>query len=378
MPAVTPTASKHPAFDEVTIGSLTLANRVVVAPMSRVSAEADGRPNERMRAYYEEFARGGFGLVIAEGTFPDLVFGRGYAFQPGLVTAAHVAGWEAVTRAVHAHATPIIAQLMHAGALSQVLAHTAGPSAVLPKGEKMPEYGGEGPYPVPKEMTDADIETAIASFVHAAANALAAGFDGVEIHAANGYLLDQFITSYTNLRSDGYGGTPRERVRVSCRVVGAIRAAMGEDFVVGIRLSQTKVNDLDYRWAGREEAQAIFAAVGASGVDYIHIASEGRDWHETARIAPGLTITQLARQVSGLPVIANGGMHDPEQARTILADGHADLVSLARGALANPDWVLRLRDGIEAEDFDGAMLHPMATIDNQDAWRASRAAGDAR
>lgn len=361
--------AEHPAFAKLRLGSLQLENRVAVAPMSRVSAAPDGRPTQRMSSYYAEFASGGFGLVITEGTFPDFAFGRGYAGQPGLASSAHVDGWREVTDAVHAHRTPIIAQLMHAGALSQILRRTAGPSAVLPKGEKMPEYGGTGPYPVPKEMTQADIEAVISGFAEAAANARAAGFDGAEIHAANGYLLDQFITSYTNLRTDDYGGGPEERVRLSCEVAAAIRAAAGEDFVLGIRLSQTKVNDLDYRWARREEGEAIFAAVSASGIDYLHIASEGRDWHETAQIAPGLTLTQLAREVSGLPVIANGGMHDPAQAGEILAQGQADLISLARGALANPDWVRRVRDGVSPLDFDSAMLHPAATLGNQDAWR---------
>lgn len=189
---------------------------------------------------------------------------------------------------------------------------------------------------------------------------------------ANGYLLDQFITRYTNVRDDGYGGGPGERARLPCEVAAGIRAAVGEDFLLGIRLSQTKVNDLDYRWEGRDEGEAIFAAIGASGVDYLHIASEGRDWHETSLIAPGLTITQLAREVSGLPVIANGGMHDPAQASQVLERGHADLVSLARGALANPDWVRRLHEDRALDDFDGAMLHPSASIYNQDHWRAGR------
>ncbi len=114
------------------------------------------------------------------------------------------------------------------------------------------------------------------------------------------------------------------------------------------------------------------SAVSASGIDHLHIASEGRDWHETSQIAPGLTITQLAREVSGLPVIANGGMHDPAQASQVLERGHADLVSLERGALANPDWVRRLHDGRALDDFDGAMLHPSASIYNQDDWRAGR------
>jgi 2,4-dienoyl-CoA reductase-like NADH-dependent reductase (Old Yellow Enzyme family) len=362
--------SGHAALAEVSLGSLTLSNRFVVAPMSRVSAMPDGRPSERMVSYYAAFAEGGFGLVISEGTFPDFAFGRGYAFQPGLASGGHADGWRAVTRAVHRHGTPILAQLMHAGALSQVLARTAGPSAIAPKGEKMPEYGGSGPFPMPKAMSDGDVESAITGFANAAVRAREAGFDGVEIHAANGYLLDQFITTYTNQRQDGYGGGPRERARLTRDVAQAIRAAAGEDFVLGVRLSQTKVNDLEYRWAGREEAELIFAEVSAGGIDYLHVASEGRSWKETAEIDPGLTITQLARSVTGLPVIANGGIDGPDLAHEIVSDGHADLISLARGALANPDWVHRLRSGEQHASFDPGMLHPRASIYNQDDWSA--------
>ena len=375
MPTAIPTTSLHPVLEPIELGSLALANRVVLAPMSRVSAEPDGRPTRRMADYYEEFAREGFGLVVTEGTYTDAAFARSYASQPGLVTGSHVEGWRAVTEAVHAHAVPIVAQLMHAGALSQVLARTAGPSSVQPAGEKMPEYGGSGPYPLPKEMTDGDIETAVAGFALAALRAREAGFDGVEIHAANGYLLDQFISRSTNRRRDPYGGGPAERARLTCEVAAAVRAAVGDGFVVGVRLSQTKVNDLDYRWAGRGEAEPILTAVAESDVDYLHIASEGRDWQAAGEIEPGLTLTRLARELTGLPVIANGGMHDPRQARRVLAEGHGDLVSLGRGALAAPDWIRRVRNGAGSVAFDRSMLHPRATLENQDRWRAAHAGG---
>jgi 2,4-dienoyl-CoA reductase-like NADH-dependent reductase (Old Yellow Enzyme family) len=366
------------ALDEIALGSLTLGNRVVVAPMTRVSAEPDGLPSEQMTSYYERFAIGGFGLVITEGTFTDFAFARGYRLQPGLVTDRHVGAWRLVTHAVHRHRTAIIAQLMHAGALSQALDRSAGPSAVLPKGEMLEAYGGSGPYRLPKAMTEADIEAAIASFASAAANARAAGFDGVEIHGANGYLLDQFLTTYTNVRTDRYGGTTTNRVRLFCDVAKAVRAAVGDDFIVGMRLSQTKVNDPDYRWSGVDEAEAVFTAVGGSGVDYLHIVDDLRGWREAEQVAPGVTLTKVARQATGLPVIANGGVDDVALLREILAEGHADLVALARGALANPDCVDKLRKGIAPEPFDRAMLHPRATLSNADQWRASRARPEQR
>ena len=222
-------------------------------------------------------------------------------------------------------------------------------------------------------MATADIRTVAEQFGDAALRARAAGFDGVEVHAANGYLLDQFLTDYTNTRTDEYGGTVANRIRFATEVLAEIRHRVGRDFLLGVRLSQTKVNDFTYRWpGGATDAEAIFAALAATGVDYLHIASEGRDFIDTARLSDGRTITALARQVSGLPVMANGGMHDLRQAAEVLDGGHADLLSLGRGALANPDLPQRLSSGAPLDKFDHGMLSPMATIANATTWRANR------
>ncbi|MBE3014151.1 NADH:flavin oxidoreductase [Microbispora sp. NEAU-D428] len=358
----------HPALREGRIGGLVLANRLAVSPMTRVSAEPDGTPTAEMADYYAEFAEGGFGLVLTEGTYTDAAYAQGYHNQPGIVTRRHVEAWREITGRVHAAGSVAVLQLMHAGALSQGNPHrsgTAGPSAVPPRGEMMPEYGGSGPWPLPAAMTRADIAEAVAGFVSSAENAREAGFDGVEVHGANGYLIDQFLTGYTNLRDDFYGGPVGNRVRLAAEVVGAIRAAVGPDFCVGIRLSQGKVNDHGHRWpGGAHDAEIIFAALAEAGATYIHIASEGRDWIETARLDGGVTITGLARRVTGLPVIANGGMHDSARAAQVLADGHADLLSVGRGALANPDLPRRLRAGVPLEEYDHRILDPMATLAN--------------
>ncbi|GAA3204685.1 tRNA-dihydrouridine synthase [Nonomuraea roseoviolacea] len=372
-------SASHPALLSTRIGDIDLANRLAVAPMTRVSAAPDGTPTAEMADYYARFADGGFGLLITEGTYTDAVYSQGYLNQPGIVTEQHVAAWREITGRVHQAGVPIVLQLMHAGALSQgnpYRSETAGPSAVPPVGEKMPEYGGHGRWPTPKPMTADDIEVAVRGFAASAARARAAGFDGVEIHAANGYLLDQFLTDYTNRRDDSYGGPVANRVRLTAEVVSAIKAEVGDDFCVGVRLSQTKVNDFVYRWpGGAHDARIIFSALAAAGASYLHIASEGRDWIETARLEGGVTITGLARQVTGLPVIANGGMHDVAQAAQVLSDGHADVVSIARGALANPDLPHRLAESRPLERFDHMMLQPMATLGNARLWQqAARAA----
>jgi len=216
--------------------------------------------------------------VIANGGRHDSAPSRR---DPGLASSTHVDGWREVTDAVHAHRTPIIAQLMHAGALSQVLRRTAGPSAVHPRERRCLRRRHRSVSGAERDDTT-DIEAVITGFAEAAANAPPAGFDGVEIHAANGYLLDQFITSYTNLRTDDYGGGPEERVRLSCEVAAAIRRQSARTSCSGYGCRRPRSMTL-ITGGRREEGEAIFAAVSASGIDYLHIASEGRDWHETPR-----------------------------------------------------------------------------------------------
>ncbi|WP_101949288.1 NADH:flavin oxidoreductase [Mycobacterium sp. 3519A] len=366
----------HSALSAYRIGHLQLTNRLAVAPMTRVSAAPGGTPTAEMAQYYREFAVGGFGLVISEGTYTDIAHSQGYLNQPGLATDRHIGGWRTVTEAVHAAGTPIIAQLMHAGALSQgnpYSTETIAPSAVVPTGQMLEEYGGAGRWPLPREMTATDIDSVASGFAAAAQRAQSAGFDGVEVHAANGYLLDQFLTLYTNTRTDSYGGNLANRLRLTARIVAEIRRRTGRDFVTGVRLSQTKVNDVSYRWpGGADDAREIFSTVAEAGADYLHIASEGRNFIDTARFPDGRTITAVARQATGLPVIANGGMHALEQAAEVLDGGHADVLSIGRGALANPDLPNRMANGLPFDEFDHAMLTPMATISNVRAWRAGR------
>ena len=231
-------------------GALELPNRLAVAPMTRVSATAQGHATQVMADYYADFAAGGFGLVITEGIYTDRAHAQGYLFQPGLADAAQRDAWRPVVDQVHAHGGRIVAQLMHAGALSQGNPHRAtakGPSAVQPRGQQMAFYRGEGPYRMPEAMTTADIAEAIDGFAQAARRAQQAGFDGVEIHGANGYLLDQFLTTYTNQRADGYGGSLAKRLRLVVEVIEAVRQSTTAGFAIGVRISQSKVNDFTHQ-----------------------------------------------------------------------------------------------------------------------------------
>lgn len=365
----------HIALTPFLLGRINLKNRVVVAPMSRVSTSGDGVPTENMQRYYTTFAQGNFGMIISEGTYTDQAYSQAYTNQPGIVTTEQQHAWYTIVGAVHKAGSVMFLQLMHAGALSQGNRYRhqrLAPSAIQPKGQMMPEYGGSGPFPLPEAMTKRDIQEAITGFAQSALRAREAGFDGIEVHGANGYLIDQFLTNYTNVRTDDYGGSIEKRVRFAVEVLEAIRAVVGRDYPVGMRLSQTKVNDFIYRWPGGEkDAEIIFSALAAAGVSYIHIASEGRNWVETAMIGDKTTITQLARTIARVPVIANGGMHNSQQAASVLKEGHADLISLGSGALANPDWPDRLAEGRTIETFDHAMLQPVATIENALSWRAA-------
>lgn len=368
----TPTAHAG-LFTPLRIGTaLSLPNRLAVAPMTRVSATADGHATELMADYYEAFAAGGFGLVITEGIYTDKAYAQGYLFQPGLADDAQRDAWRAVVDRVHGQGGRIVAQLMHAGALSQGNPYrdtTKGPSVVLPKGQQMAFYRGEGPYRMPEAMSADDIAEAIDGFAQAARRAQEVGFDGVEIHGANGYLLDQFLTAHTNLRDDRYGGSLDKRLRLTVDVIQAVRQATSAPFVVGVRASQGKVNDFTHKWEGGEaDAAHIFRTLGAQPIDYLHT-TEFEAWRP-AFGEHGVSLAALARKQVSVPVLANGSLHDATRAEEMLARQEADFVSLGRGALTHADWPARLRAGVAHEAFDRGLLAPIADLANAIRHRA--------
>ncbi|MBQ5941467.1 MULTISPECIES: NADH:flavin oxidoreductase [unclassified Massilia] len=357
-------------FDPLAIGPMLLPNRVVVAPMTRVSATEQGRATEEMQRYYRSFAEGGFGLVITEGIYTDKAYSQGYLRQPGLADSAQCDAWRPIVRDVHASGARMVAQLMHAGALSQgnpYRSGTRGPSAVRPKGEQMSFYRGAGPYALPQAMSGDEIVEAIRGFADAAARAREAGFDGVEIHAANGYLLDQFLSEAINLREDRYGGMLERRLLLIVEVVEAVRHVVGPGFAVGIRISQAKVNDFAYTWSGAEsDAALVFGTLRKLPLDYLHT-TEFEAWKPAFGTGPSLAA--LAKRYAGLPLIANGSLHDPERAAALVGSGEADAVSLGRGALTHADWPRRVRKGEPIDDFDRAILSPLADLANAAARR---------
>ncbi|WP_026695675.1 NADH:flavin oxidoreductase [Peribacillus kribbensis] len=375
--------NKDVLFEKVTLGSTTIDNRAGVAPMTRTSAGSEGYATDQMVSYYTSFAQGGFGLIITEGIYPDDKYSQGYLNQPGIFNDEQVQAWKKVVDSVHQAGAKIFAQLMHAGALSQgnrFVNETIAPSSVPPKGEQMEFYGGKGPFPTPREVTKEEITEVINGFVKAAKHAVAAGFDGVEIHGANGYILDQFLTDYTNQRTDEYGGSTENRVRLLEEVSKAVREAVGQDFTVGIRISQGKVNDYTHKWAGKEkDAEIIFGQLGQAGLDFIHVTEyeawqpafpegEGTTATDSAFGDGGASLAKLAKKFGKLPVIANGHLENPETAAEIVEKGEADIVTLGKGALANHDWVKKVKAGEPINDFQPEkILSPDARIKDFEA-----------
>lgn len=344
----------------------TLArNRFAVAPMTRVTATEDGLATAIMRDYYLRYAKGGFGLIITEGLYTDKAFSQGYPNQPGLADDQQALEWAKINHELQAQGAMVFAQIMHAGALSQgnrYRSHTVGPSAVQPVGEQMGIYHGKGAYAMPAEITDAEIAEVIQGFADTAARAVdTAGFNGIEIHGANGYLLDQFLTSHTNLRTDHWGGDMKQRMSLLVDVVVAVKQRVGEKVPVGVRISQGKVNDFKNKWLdGESDAQVIFGMLAEAGVDFIHV-TEHEAWKPAFEKGDDSLISFARRYAPGVMIIGNGGLHDPEKADEVLNSG-ADIIALGRGALSNPDYPRRLEANHAFHEFDGSILQPIANI----------------
>jgi 2,4-dienoyl-CoA reductase-like NADH-dependent reductase (Old Yellow Enzyme family) len=334
-------------FAPIVINGRTVTNRLSVAPMTRITATHDGRATETMTRYYERFARGGFGTVITEGIYTDQAFSQGYLDQPGMTDEAQANAWKPVVSGIKAHGALAIAQLMHAGAISQgnrFRDGTVGPSAIQPKGTQMTFYHGKDRYALPAAITEAQIADAINGFAESAGRAIEnAGFDAIEIHGANGYLLDQFLTDYANKRADRWGGSMENRVRLILDTFKAVRAKVGAEVPIGVRISQ-----------------GIFGSLADAGVDFIHV-TDYEAWKPA--FTPGnASLMHLAKRYAPkAAILANGSLHNVERAVAALDDG-ADILTIGRGALANPDFPRRLSERDVLNDFDPAILGPIANV----------------
>jgi len=321
-----------------------------MAPMTR-SRAIDNIPNTLMVEYYAQ--RSSAGLIITEGTSPS-PNGLGYPRIPGIFSPAQIEGWKAITDAVHAKGAKIFLQLMHCGRIAHQLNLPAGaiilaPSAVAASGEMYTDAEGMKPHPVPKAMSEEDIKTTIAEYVQAAKNAVTAGFDGIELHSANGYLLEQFIRTNTNQRIDRYGGAIENRARFVLEVVEAVIAAIGKD-MVGIRLSPYGVfNDMPLYDAMEADYTYLAQQLNARGLGYIHLVDH------SSMGAPQVPDTMKAtfRKIFKRTLILSGG-YDAERAERDLVKRKCDLIAVGRPFLANPDLLTRWKTGatLNAPDMD--------------------------
>lgn len=337
-------------FSPATVAGLRLQNRIVMAPMTRNRATGNV-PNALMTEYYAQ--RASAGLVITEGTSPS-PNGLGYPRIPGLFSAAQVEGWKSVTEAVHAKGAKIFAQLMHTGRIAHPKNLPAGarvvaPSAIAAAGEIHTDTAGPQPLPVPHEMSLDEIAGTREEFVHAAKNAMAAGFDGIELHAANGYLLEQFIRPTSNQRTDAYGGPIENRARFVLEVARATAEAIGASRV-GIRLSPYGVfNDMPPYAEMDPDYTYLAGQLGKLDLAYLHIVDH------SAMGAPEVPehVKQAMREAFMGPVILVGG-YDAQRALADLDAGKAELIAVGRSFLANPDLPARWRKGLplNAPDFD--------------------------
>jgi N-ethylmaleimide reductase len=333
-------------FDSLATRSLQLANRTVMSPLTR-SRATDNIPNALMAEYYAQ--RASAGLIIAEGTSPS-PNGLGYPRIPGLFNAAQVQGWKGVTDAVHAKGGKIFVQFMHTGRVSQIAnlpagAEVVGPTAEVCSGEMYTDAHGMQPHSSPRAMTTTDIDRAVAEYAHAAKLAIEAGFDGVEIHAANGYLIEQFLNANVNTRTDGYGGSIEGRNRFALEVARATVAAIGADRV-GIRLSPYGVFNSTGAFADLEpQYLALVRELSALGLVYLHVLDHSA---MGAPAVPEAFKEQLRSNFAGLFILAGG--FDRESAQRALDEKRADLIAFGRAFLANPDLVERLRSNASLND----------------------------
>jgi len=369
-------------FDTTSLKELSLDNRVGLAPMTRISATDDGRATAEMARYYRKFADGGFSFLVTEGLYPDDEYSQGYLNQPGIVTDEHVESWGRVTESVHDADTPVFAQLMHAGAQSQGNPHVDGeqtiaPSAVQPQGDKSESFGGSGAFPTPKAATPSELGAIAEQFAQAARNAREAGFDGVELHAANGYLLHEFLSTEFNRRDDEYGGAPTQRVRFPREVVTAVKDAVPSEFVVGIRVSQTAVSNEAYQWPeGEDAAEVFFGELSAAGADYVHVTEPDATTPAFGSTGPTLAEAAATHVTDGTVVIDNGGLGAPDAAREKVEAG-ADLVTLATSALANSGWPKRVENGEDLTAFDPTdYLVPSAELSDHEIPAEASSADD--
>jgi N-ethylmaleimide reductase len=328
-------------FSSTPFGRTQLKNRVVMAPMTR-SRAIGNIPNELMALHYAQ--RASAGLIISEGTAPS-PNGLGYARIPGLFSPEQVRGWKDVTDRVHRAGGRIFVQIMHTGRTSHPAnlpegARVLAPSAIALSGTMYTDSQGPQPYPVPEAMTEADIEHTIGEYVSASRNAIEAGFDGVELHGANGYLIDQFLNTATNQRTDQWGGSVANRARFTIEIARRVAQAIGSDRL-GIRLSPYGAfNDMKADPETEDLYELLATELGRLGLLYVHVVDH------SSMGAPEVTPSvkrKIRERFKGFVILSGG--YDAPRAEADLLEKKGDLVAFGKPFISNPELVTKLQDG---------------------------------
>ena len=329
-------------FDSFTLGNFTLKNRLGVAPMTRMSSPGDSIPRKDVLEFLVRRARKGAAVVYTEAIVTDYESAQGYPGQARLLTQRQIEAWQPIVQAVQAEGAVMIVQLFHCGRQAWPEINPAGrviaPSAVTCKQDN--QMTGK-PYHVPDAMSEFDIAHVINGFVESTRGAVAAGFDGVEIHCAHGYLHNQFLSSYSNQRTDNYGGTLENRFRFVHDTIQAVKAVMPADRLLVARISNWGIADMEVSlFADQKEWQDLIRLFSKEPLDAISVSTYD---YSLPAFETNKTMAQLTREVTDLPIFICGRIHDRQSAQAAIQ--HADVVLSGKTSLLNPDWVEDIRQG---------------------------------
>ena len=342
-------------------GALAMEHRVVLAPLTRMRAELPGNASGALAVtYYRQRASRG-GLLVSEGV-PISDTARGMPATPGIGSAAQIAGWEQVTRAVHEAGGLIVAQLWHVGRVSHSSVQPGGclpvaPSAIAAKGNARTASGAPAPFETPRALSTDDIAAIVRDYAQAARNARQAGFDGVEIHGANGYLIEQFLQSRTNRRADGYGGAMAQRARFALEVTEAVAGAWSADRV-GIRLSPFGIaND-----SGEDDPMPLYAhlveKLAPLGLAYLHLIEPRASGAGQAEVDhPNMPSAARLFRPLWPGALITAGNFKPDTAQAFVQEGAADAIAFGRYFISNPDLPERIRQGAALAPYDRSTFY---------------------
>ena len=331
-------------FSPMTINGITFKNRIGVAPMTRMSAGESSIPRKDVLDFLVTRAKNNAGLVYNEAIVTDDASAQGYPGQARLLNPDQVAAWKQVTDKIRGYGAVSVCQAFHCGRMAYEGVNPANrviaPSPIAPKQDN-PMTGT--PYPVPEQMNRADMDQVIAGFVETAKGAMAAGFDGFEIHCTHGYLISQFLSAYSNKRSDTYGGSMENRYRFVHEVITAVRAVIPKDRLLIVRVSNWGIADMDVSlFESKAEWQEMIQLFSREPIDAISLST----YDYSAKVfGTDQNMSRITREVTKLPILICGKIHDRKTADGALQD--ADLVLSGKSMLLNPNWVAEVEAGKE-------------------------------